>query len=65
MNDFVRRPAGMSWIEINTMLASLHQLMKWADSNPPIDPMYRYRIDAPMDPHAEAPDHMPEEWGNE
>lgn len=62
MHDHVRRPYGMAWAEIELMLASLRQLMEWAESNPPIDPRYRYRIDAPMDPDAKAPDHLPKDW---
>lgn len=62
MHDNVRTPWGMSWIEIELMLASLGQIMDWAHSDPPIQPRYRYRIDAPLDPNAQAPDHLPQDW---
>jgi hypothetical protein len=62
MHDQVRSPWGMAWIEIELALASLGRLMDWAHSNPPIQPRYRYRIDAPLDPNAQAPDHLPQDW---
>lgn len=63
MATFVRRPQGMAWIEIELMLASLHKLMDWATSDPPINKRYRYRVDAPLDPDdSEVPDHLPEDW---
>lgn len=62
MHDHVRSPWGMAWVEVEIMLASLSQLTEWAASNPPIHKNYRYRIDAPLDPDAQAPDHLPEDW---
>jgi len=29
---------------------------------PPIHRLYRYRIDAPLDPNTQAPDHLPQDW---
>lgn len=62
MHDSVRRPWGMAWIEVQIMLASLQQIRDWSESDPPIHKGYRYRIDAPLDPNAQAPDHLPEDW---
>jgi hypothetical protein len=63
MAGFVRRPEGMAWIEIELMLASLGKFMHWARSRPPIDPHYRFRIDAPLDPNDnEVPDTIPKDW---
>lgn len=63
MYENVRRPEGMPWIEIQLRLASLHQLMEWVNSDPPISRYFRFRIDAPMDPNDNVvPDHPPEDW---
>jgi hypothetical protein len=62
MHDQVRSPWGVPWIEIQLMMASLSQLTDWVASDPPIQPRYRYRIDAPLDPDAQAPDHLPQDW---
>jgi hypothetical protein len=62
MHKQVRTPWGMAWIEIEVMLASFGQLKEWAESNPDINRRYRYRIDAPLDPDAQAPDHLPQDW---
>ena len=62
MHDRVHGPWGVAWVEVEVMLASLSQLMDWAASDPPIHKNYRYRIDAPLDPDAQAPDHLPEDW---
>jgi hypothetical protein len=62
MHEFVRRPQGMAWVEIQLMLASCGQMMDWSASDPPISRHYRYRIDAPLDPDEQAPDHVPEDW---
>jgi hypothetical protein len=62
MHDRVHSPWGVAWVEVEIMLSSLSQLMEWAASDPPIHKNYRYRIDAPLDPNAQAPDHLPEDW---
>lgn len=62
MHDEVRTPWGIPWIEIQLMLASLQETRDWVESSPDISPRYRYRIDAPLDPDAQAPDHLPEGW---
>ena len=62
MSTKVRQPQGMAWVEIHLMMASLGHLMDWSNSDPPINPHYRYRIDTPMDVHPEVPDTIPEEW---
>lgn len=62
MHDFVRRPQGMAWVEVQAMLFGLHDLTEWVTSGPPINARYRYRIDTPMDPEGHAPDHLPKEW---
>jgi hypothetical protein len=62
IHEEVRTPWGIPWIEIQILLASLGQIIDWARSDPPIDSRYRYRIDAPMNPHPEVPDNIPEEW---
>lgn len=64
MHEGVRTPSGMAWIEVQLLLASLGKWMQWARSEPPINPHYRYRIDAPMNPDATVSDYLPEEWGN-
>jgi len=62
MHDSVRRPWGMSWIEIQLLLASIQEIRDWAASDPPIHRLYRYRIDAPLDPNATFDDHLPQGW---
>lgn len=62
MHKGVRKPGGMAWIEMQLLLVSLTKWMDWAQSEPNIDGRYRYRIDTPMDPDAQAPDHLPEDW---
>ena len=63
MHEFVRRPQGMAWVEIETMMAALTNFMRWVESDPPVDFYYRYRIDAPLDPNdSEVPDTVPKDW---
>ena len=62
MHDQVRSPWGMAWIEIQLMMASGSELLDWIASDPSIHRLYRYRIDAPLDPDAQTPDHLPEDW---
>ena len=62
MHGFVRRPQGMAWVEMQAMMFGLHELVEWVDSGPKINGRYRFRIDAPMDPEAQVPDHLPKEW---
>lgn len=62
MHDRVRGSWGSSWVEIQLMVASATDLLDWVASNPDINPRYRYRIDAPMDPDTEVPDHLPDDW---
>jgi len=62
MHDRVRSPWGMAWIEVQMMMASGSELLEWMTSDPPIHRLYRYRIDAPLDPDAQAPDHLPHSW---
>jgi len=63
MHDKIRQPSGMTWVEVQLSMNGASQLLDWVNSDPPIDRLYRYRIDSPMDPNAQVPDHMPEEWG--
>jgi len=65
MHGLVRRPVGMSWIEMQIMLFSLHDMVEWVYSDPQIDPSFRYRIDTPMDPDAQFPDYLPAGWEEE
>jgi hypothetical protein len=62
MHERVRGPWGMAWVEIELMLASIQEIRDWSTTNPPINSRYRYRIDAPLDPDAQAPDHLPQDW---
>jgi len=40
MHGLVRRPVGMSWIEMQIMLFSLHDMVEWVYSDPQIDPEF-------------------------
>jgi hypothetical protein len=62
LHDRVRSPWGMAWIEIQLMMAGGSELFEWIASDPPIHRLYRYRIDAPLDPDARTPDHLPSSW---
>lgn len=61
MHALVRRPGGISWVEIQLMASSMGKWMDWA-TRADIDIRYRYRIDAPMSPHPTVPDHIPDDW---
>jgi hypothetical protein len=62
LHDQVRSPWGMAWVEIQLMMASGTELLDWIASDPPVNRLYRYRIDAPLDPDARTPDHLPSSW---